>query len=128
VARRVDVRTDYCGHVMERRGIEVRGIVQGVGFRPFVYTLAARHRLTGFVRNRTGVVAIEVEGESPDLDQFLTDLVGQPPPLAQIDGVDWGVIPPAAKTTSRSVSANPGPGTRSSSRPTRRPVRGASPN
>jgi acylphosphatase len=44
---------------MERRGVEIRGIVQGVGFRPFVCSVAARHGLTGFVRNRTGVVAIE---------------------------------------------------------------------
>ena len=47
---------------MERRAIAVQGIVQGVGFRPFVYGLASRHRLRGFVKNHTGGVLIEVEG------------------------------------------------------------------
>ena len=47
---------------MERRAILVRGIVQGVGFRPFVFKLAERLHLHGFVRNQTGDVQIEVEG------------------------------------------------------------------
>ena len=47
---------------MERRSIAVRGIVQGVGFRPFVYGLAGRLGLAGSVRNRAGEVLIEVEG------------------------------------------------------------------
>ena len=55
---------------MQRRAIEISGIVQGVGFRPFVYTLAARHNLGGFVRNRAGLVVIEVEGEAAALDLF----------------------------------------------------------
>ena len=48
---------------MDRRAIAVSGIVQGVGFRPFVYDLATRLGLNGFVRNETGGVLIEVEGE-----------------------------------------------------------------
>jgi hydrogenase maturation protein HypF len=70
---------------MERRAITVRGIVQGVGFRPFVYGLAARLNLRGFVRNRTGDVRIEVEGDSGSLDLFQQELVSRPPPLARID-------------------------------------------
>ena len=58
---------------MERRAIAVRGIVQGVGFRPFVYGLASRLKLHGFVRNQTSGVLIEVEGEAGSLDRFLTD-------------------------------------------------------
>jgi hydrogenase maturation protein HypF len=74
---------------MERRAIIVRGIVQGVGFRPFVYNLAARLQLAGFVKNQTGSVLIEVEGETPALDHFMAELGGQPPPLAQIDDLRW---------------------------------------
>src|SRR5579871_2880249 len=71
--------------VMERRAIIVRGIVQGVGFRPFVYNLAERLGLNGFVRNQTGTLLIEVEGEPPELDRFLTELADRPPPLSQIN-------------------------------------------
>jgi len=74
---------------MERRAITVRGIVQGVGFRPFVYNLAARLQLCGFVRNQTGSVLIEVEGEAAALEHFLAELGGRPPPLAQIDDLRW---------------------------------------
>lgn len=74
---------------MERRAIVVRGVVQGVGFRPFVYTLAARFRLFGFVRNETGSVLIEVEGDPSALDGFLAELADRPPPLAQIESVSW---------------------------------------
>jgi hydrogenase maturation protein HypF len=45
---------------MERRAIVVRGIVQGVGFRPYVYNLAARLQLNGFVKNQTGSLLIEI--------------------------------------------------------------------
>jgi hydrogenase maturation protein HypF len=74
---------------VERRAILVRGIVQGVGFRPFVYKLASRLQLSGFVKNQTGSVFIEVEGEGPSLDCFLAELSGQSPPLAQIEHLSW---------------------------------------
>jgi hydrogenase maturation protein HypF len=79
---------------MERRAIEVRGTVQGVGFRPFVYALAARHGLGGFVRNCAGAVVIEVEGEPPALDRFLAELADRPPPLARVESLSWGRRPP----------------------------------
>ncbi|HLW66953.1 MAG TPA: carbamoyltransferase HypF [Gemmataceae bacterium] len=72
---------------MERRAIVVRGIVQGVGFRPFVFGLATRRQLGGFVRNQTGSVEIEVEGEADSLERFLADLVFHAPPLAQIESL-----------------------------------------
>ena len=56
---------------MDRRAIAVTGIVQGVGFRPFVHDLANRLGLLGFVRNQSGGVFIEVEGESDTLDRFV---------------------------------------------------------
>lgn len=74
---------------MERRAIAIQGIVQGVGFRPFVHGLAMRLALQGFVRNRSGGVWIEIEGERSSLDRFLAELANHPPPLAQIDRVDW---------------------------------------
>jgi hydrogenase maturation protein HypF len=79
---------------MERRAIEVRGIVQGVGFRPFVYNLAARLHLVGFVRNQTGTLRIEVEGEPAALDRFLAELADRPPPLAHIEHLAWEKRPP----------------------------------
>lgn len=74
---------------MERRAIVVRGVVQGVGFRPFVYGLATRHALAGFVRNRSGSVWIEVEGDSLALDRFLQELTERPPPLAKVEALSW---------------------------------------
>jgi hydrogenase maturation protein HypF len=79
---------------MERRRIVVRGIVQGVGFRPFVYNLAARLQLQGFVKNQTGSVLIEVEGEPPSLETFLGELSDHPPPLARIEELFWKQCPP----------------------------------
>jgi hydrogenase maturation protein HypF len=78
---------------MERRAIVIRGIVQGVGFRPFVYNLAARLHLGGFVRNQAGAVQIEVEGAPPALDRFLGELADRPPPLAQIEHLSWESCP-----------------------------------
>ena len=74
---------------MERRTIAVNGTVQGVGFRPFVYGLASRLALGGFVKNQAGGVTIEVEGEPAPLDQFLTRLRSDSPPLAHIEQLTW---------------------------------------
>jgi hydrogenase maturation protein HypF len=86
---------------MARRAITVRGIVQGVGFRPFVHELARRLGLGGFVRNQTGAVSIEVEGEPTTLDQFLAELTAGAPPLARIATVAADV---AAGTPPRSIA------------------------
>ncbi|MBL8797508.1 MAG: carbamoyltransferase HypF [Planctomycetia bacterium] len=85
----------------ERRAVTVRGIVQGVGFRPFVYHLAVRLGLGGFVRNQSGAVAIEIEGEAPRLDQFLDELTQRPPPLAQIAELTWQPLAPRCETAFR---------------------------
>jgi hydrogenase maturation protein HypF len=66
--------------------LRVRGSVQGVGFRPFVYKLAQRYDLAGFVANDAEGVVIEVEGSS--LDQFLTALNTEVPPLARVDAIE----------------------------------------
>src|SRR3712207_1920893 len=73
----------------ERREISVRGIVQGVGFRPFIYALAQRHGLTGLVRNDAEGVHIEAEGPPEELELFLQDIEEKAPPLAVIEAVAW---------------------------------------
>ena len=67
--------------------VEVAGIVQGVGFRPFVHRLATRHRLDGWVRNTSGRVDIELDGADADVAAFLADLKAEAPPLSRIDKV-----------------------------------------
>jgi hydrogenase maturation protein HypF len=67
--------------------ISVRGVVQGVGFRPFVYQLANRHDLKGWVCNTSEDVKIEVEGDTESIRQFLQDLTTKAPPRASIDGI-----------------------------------------
>jgi hydrogenase maturation protein HypF len=73
----------------ERRAITVRGIVQGVGFRPYVYALARGHGLSGTVRNDAEGVRIEVEGAPENLERFVRALEEDPPPLAMVESVDW---------------------------------------
>ncbi|MEZ4585672.1 MAG: carbamoyltransferase HypF [Gemmatimonadales bacterium] len=70
--------------------VRVTGLVQGVGFRPFVHRLALRHHLGGWVRNASGEVQIEIEGIELDLTTFLEELRADAPPLARIEevGVD----------------------------------------
>ncbi|MCD6358786.1 MAG: carbamoyltransferase HypF [Dehalococcoidia bacterium] len=67
--------------------VEVRGVVQGVGFRPFVYQLAVRHNLGGWVCNTSGAVIIEVEGEKAVLDRFLPELESTAPPESHIESI-----------------------------------------
>jgi hydrogenase maturation protein HypF len=70
-----------------RRGVVVRGVVQGVGFRPFVYRLAQEEGLAGSIGNDTDGVTIEIEGPAERLDAFVTRLREETPPLARIDAV-----------------------------------------
>jgi len=67
-----------------RRQIRVRGIVQGVGFRPFVYNLARELGLTGYVFNSSAGVTVEIEGADQAIQKFLDALWHRPPPLALI--------------------------------------------
>ncbi|MFL6031993.1 MAG: carbamoyltransferase HypF [Rubrobacteraceae bacterium] len=73
----------------ERREISVRGIVQGVGFRPFIYSLARRHGLAGLVRNDAEGVHIEAEGAPEELDRFLLGITQEAPPLAVVEAIAW---------------------------------------
>jgi len=73
-------------------------VVQGVGFRPFVYQLATKHKLTGWVLNTSGDVKIEVEGEREALERFLVELESKAPPLARIEGITTVSAPPVGYT------------------------------
>lgn len=66
------------------RRLEVNGIVQGVGFRPFVYNLANQYELKGQVANTASGVIIHIEGTIPNLESFSKDLAAKHPPLAHI--------------------------------------------
>jgi hydrogenase maturation protein HypF len=67
--------------------LEIKGIVQGVGFRPFIYNLALKYRLSGYVLNDTNGVEIEAEGKKSDLDKFLFKVKTVPPPQSKIEQI-----------------------------------------
>jgi hydrogenase maturation protein HypF len=75
---------------LTRVRIRVRGIVQGVGFRPFVYTLARRHSLKGLVLNDTSGVLIDVEGDGEAIEQFIDEMKTEAPPLALVESIEPG--------------------------------------
>ena len=78
-----------------RARIRVKGIVQGVGFRPFIHNLALRHNLKGFCLNDSEGVLIEVEGQDSDIETFITGIKAFPPPLSKVDEVFVEKLPPA---------------------------------
>ncbi|GAF77301.1 unnamed protein product, partial [marine sediment metagenome] len=75
--------------------MRVTGAVQGVGFRPFVYSLATRLGLAGHVLNDSGGVEIELEGKNGLVDRFLGELEASPPPLAVVSSVSAEEMDPA---------------------------------
>src|SRR5580658_3862362 len=79
---------------IRRRQIQISGIVQGVGFRPFVYKLAQELRLHGYVLNSSAGVTIEVEGADAELECFVRRLRNETPPLAQIEDVAIRTLAP----------------------------------
>ncbi|MGI8426623.1 MAG: carbamoyltransferase HypF [Actinomycetota bacterium] len=91
-----------------RRVILVDGIVQGVGFRPYVFSLASRRGLGGFVLNDAEGVTIEVEGDAAVLDAFERELPQNPPPLARIDGIKTSEVPPKGEAGFRIEPSQPG--------------------
>ena len=78
-----------------RLRLTVRGVVQGVGFRPFVYGCAKRRGLSGLVGNGSDGVFIEIEGERSAVAEFCRELRASPPPLAHLEEVTEAEIPPA---------------------------------
>lgn len=90
--------TSTTGTTLQRQRIIVQGIVQGVGFRPFVYNQARRRNLTGFVLNDSTGVTIEIEGTPTALKGFLLALQEEKPPLARIDSLVTELLPPLHET------------------------------
>jgi hydrogenase maturation protein HypF len=78
--------------------LRVRGIVQGVGFRPWIYNLARRHGLAGFVLNSPRGVFIEVEGQPSAIDAFLAAMHSEAPPLVRIAEIERSDLPPTGDT------------------------------
>jgi len=76
-----------------RRQIEVSGIVQGVGFRPYVYRLATGRRLRGTIRNTSAGVTIEIQGPAETVQDFVDHLPAEAPPLARITGFTVNEVP-----------------------------------
>jgi hydrogenase maturation protein HypF len=77
-----------------RKRIEIQGVVQGVGFRPFVYRIARRFDIRGWVLNSSDGVVIEAEATEAELGRFLDALQSELPPLARIDRLKLAVKPP----------------------------------
>lgn len=79
--------------MVERLCLKICGIVQGVGFRPFVHKLVRHCGLSGYIKNTSSGVALELEGERPALERFLQLLPEQAPPLAVIEGIEAAYSP-----------------------------------
>jgi len=98
-------KTQPDGEKVVRRQIRVRGVVQGVGFRPFVYRLAQEEHLSGFIGNDTDGVLIEIEGPSASLDAFIGRLLSEAPPLSRVDSLDIDDAEPNGETAFRIVAS-----------------------
>jgi hydrogenase maturation protein HypF len=94
-----------------RTGVRVEGVVQGVGFRPFVYSLATSLGLGGHVGNDVDGVFAEVEGSAEAVSEFLDRLRRQAPPLARIDRLVARPLPPAG-SRAFAIASSPGGGER----------------
>ena len=95
---------------MDAKRVFVSGVVQGVGFRPFVYGLAARHSLRGWVRNTSAGVDIEIEGDPRHIDLFLDSLRFHAPPLARVEAVTVKETPANGHTAFVICDSVPQPG------------------
>jgi hydrogenase maturation protein HypF len=78
-----------CTPKLVRRHIFLRGVVQGVGFRPFVYGLARRHGLNGWVNNSSEGVHVEIEGEPGSVEQFTLEVSRSAPPRARVESIHF---------------------------------------
>ncbi|MCP4219756.1 MAG: carbamoyltransferase HypF, partial [bacterium] len=82
-----------------RSKILIKGIVQGVGFRPFLYRSAQQYKLTGYVKNTSQGVIMEVEGEKQNIEDFSRHIESNPPPLSLIESYEIFEIPPLLSKT-----------------------------
>src|SRR5215207_2706972 len=79
--------------IIMNKHISVKGVVQGVGFRPFVYGLATRLDLRGWVCNTSGGVEILIDGQNRNLEKFIQSLSLEKPPLARIVSIEVDEAP-----------------------------------
>jgi hydrogenase maturation protein HypF len=84
---------------MKRAEIRITGIVQGIGFRPFIYNLAKAHSILGWVLNNEKGVLIDAEAEDGNLDRFIQDIPKLAPPLARIESFELRQLNPLGYTT-----------------------------
>ncbi|MEJ2202446.1 MAG: acylphosphatase, partial [Desulfuromonadaceae bacterium] len=94
--------------MVQRKSIRIEGIVQGVGFRPFVYQLALSCGISGWVRNDSRGVLIEAEGSEAALTCFLRDLRQQHPPLASISRFESSDRPCLGETDFAIIASDAG--------------------
>ncbi|MFN2533332.1 MAG: carbamoyltransferase HypF, partial [Pyrinomonadaceae bacterium] len=98
--------------------IQLQGVVQGVGFRPFVFLMAQRRALRGQIRNNSAGVQIDLEGEPNAIEEFIADITSNPPPLSSIESIerrndlapvhfDAFQIVPSSVATDKRVSISP---------------------
>ena len=78
---------------MQAAEVKIKGIVQGVGFRPFIHRLVRERGLKGTIRNTSSGVTMELEGEEESIRRFLADLPTEAPPLAVIESITSREIP-----------------------------------
>lgn len=90
----------------QRRGVLVCGVVQGVGFRPFVYRLAQEESLAGFIGNDSDGVTLEMEGPAARIEAFLGRLRAEKPPLARIDSIAVRELAPTGEAGFRIVASH----------------------
>ena len=83
---------------MVRFAVNVRGVVQGVGFRPFVYGVATACGLSGWVKNHTDGLRIEIQGPQAAVRDFVAMLSRVPPPGAHLDRLEIDEIPPFSES------------------------------
>lgn len=83
----------------------IKGIVQGVGFRPFLYRSAHTYKLYGFVKNTAQGVILEVEGTKKNIEDFTTHILNNPPPLALIESHETQELPPQGSETFEILSS-----------------------
>ena len=93
-----DTPVATCAEPLRRLRVCVRGAVQGVGFRPFIYRLAAELGLAGWVNNSSQGVQIEVEGDQERLDQFLLRIEAERPPRSFIQSLEATLLDPVGYT------------------------------
>ena len=98
------------GVSIKRLRIKITGIVQGVGFRPFVFRLAQKNRLTGWVQNGSAGVLIEAQGNESQLDEFLRLLESEAPPLSLISSIATAEIPAIPEADFKIIESSTGSG------------------